>query len=102
MRPVQTTINVDGSVSRSRDTLPALETRAPVDTSVVRGIARSAWAGAITAHHLTAATSLRNRDVANPFIEVASACGRRRAAYREDDAPARFKKLLARLTALIS
>ena len=100
MRPARTTIEANGAVTRSRDTLSAPERLPRVDTSVVRAVARTAWAGAVTPHSLNPHTTLANRDAAHPFIEIASACGSRRADYRQGEAPARFRTLFARLTSV--
>ena len=100
MRPVRTTIGADGWVSRQHDTLSAPDTGARVEASIARRIARAAWAGAITSHTLSARTRLATRDAAHPFIALASACGTRRAEYREGTAPRRFRTLFARLDSL--
>lgn len=100
MRPARTTLWPDGVITRQQDALSTPDTVRRTDAAVVHLLARRAWAGDVVHHSLSARTALAMRDASHPFIELVSACGGRRADYREHDAPRRFRALLARLDSM--
>jgi hypothetical protein len=96
MRPLHVIIDADGRVTKDGDATGEKSQLTRLEPAVRRALVQRAWQASLPAHSMSASRPLSRRDESYRFVELTATCAHRRTEW-QDDAPARFRELYARL-----
>jgi hypothetical protein len=100
IRPAGLRVGVDGTVTRTGDSVSGSPPVGTLSPETVRGLARLAWTNGFAALPTAPTRPTRNPDAARDFIELRSPCGRKHVEYATGEGAPVFRELYALLTAL--